>query len=115
MFRRAVLYLAVSAIVIVPAELTALRAASAGVETCKTWCLWDQPRFNGNMVELTDTNCKDFPVKSAANNATDDKMAIFFYKQPGCQGKPFNPYGMKSKMQSSHVDAVSTIVKPPSR
>ena len=31
------------------------------------------------------------------------------------QGKPFNPYGMKAKKQSPHVDAVSAVVKPPTR
>jgi hypothetical protein len=115
MLRRGLLYLTVSSIVLVPIELMTLRPAGAGVEACKTWCLWDQPRFNGNLVELTDTNCKDFTIKSAANNSADGKMAIFFYKQPGCQGKPFNPYGMKPKMQSPHVDAVSAAVKPATR
>jgi len=40
---------------------------------------------------------------------------IFFYKQPGCQGKPFNPFGMKPKANSARVDAVSAIVKPATR
>jgi len=114
MLRRGLLYLTVGSLVLVPVQLVTMQTAGAGVEACKTRCLWDQPRFNGNMVELTDTSCKDFPVKSAANNTADEggKTAIFFYKQPGCQGKPFNPYGMKSKMQSPRVDAVSAIVKP---
>jgi Peptidase inhibitor family I36 len=100
---------------LVPVELMAVAGAGAGVETCTSWCLWDQPRFAGTMVELTDGACKDFAVKSAANNSTDDKTAMFFYRQPGCQGKPFNPFGMKSKMQSPHVDAVSAVVKPATR
>ncbi|HMC80506.1 MAG TPA: hypothetical protein VKO35_08135 [Acidimicrobiia bacterium] len=117
MLRRGLLYLAVGALVIVPFDVFTVRPAGAGIETCKTRCLWDQARFNGNMVELTDNNCKDFSIKSAANNAPDDgsKTAIFFYKQPGCQGNPTNPYGMKSKTQSPHVDAASATVKPATR
>ena len=117
MVRRGLLCLAVGALVLVPVELTAVRVAGAGVETCTTWCLWDQPRFAGTMAELADNTCKDFTVKSAANNSADDgsKRVIFFYKQPGCQGKPFNPFGMKPKANSARVDAVSAIVKPATR
>ena len=109
------LCLAVVALVTVPVELASVRVAGAGVETCKTWCLWDQPRYAGNMAELTDNTCKDFAIKSAANNTDDTGKVIFFYKQPGCQGKPFNPFGMKAKAQSPRVDAVSAVVKPPTR
>jgi hypothetical protein len=115
MLRRRWLCLLVGALTLVPVELVAARPAGAGVETCTTWCVWDQAKFGGNMAELTDGTCKDFPVKSAANNNADTGKAMFFYKQPGCQGKPFNPYGMKAKMQSPHVDAVSAVVKPPTR
>jgi hypothetical protein len=112
MLRRGLCHLAVGVLVIVPFAVLTVRPAGAGIETCKTWCAWDQAHFNGNMVELTASACKDFAVKSAANNTTDGKSAIFFFKQPGCQGKPWNPYGMKSKTQSPHVDAVSAVVKP---
>ena len=113
--RRVMVWLAAGSMILVPVELAAMGSAGAGVETCKTWCLWDQPRFAGNMVELTGGACKDYPVKSAANNSGDDKTAIFFYRQPGCQGKPYNPFGMKTTMQSAHVDAVSAVVKPTTR
>jgi hypothetical protein len=114
MLRRGLFFFGVASLVIVPFAATMARPAGAAVDVCQTHCLWDQPRFNGNMVELTDTSCKDFPVKSAANNAPDqgDKTAIFFFKQPGCQGKPVNPYGMKAKGQSPRVDAASAQVKP---
>jgi len=115
MIGRRWLYPAVLALVTVPVQLAWVGGAGAGVETCKTWCLWDQPRYAGNMAELTDNACKDFPIKSAANNSEDTGKVIFFYKQPGCQGKPFNPFGMKPKAQSPRVDAVSAIVKPPTR
>ena len=109
------LCLGIGALLLVPVELTAVPVAGAGVETCKTWCLWDQPRFAGTMAELADNACKDFAIKSAANNTDDTSKVIFFYKQPGCQGKPFNPFGMKAKASSARVDAVSAIVKPPTR
>jgi hypothetical protein len=118
MVRRGLLYLALGSLVFVPIDMVTAGSADAGVETCKTRCLWDQPHFGGNMVELTDTTCKDFAVKSAANNRSDDagdKMAIFFYKQPGCQGKPANPFGLKSNMQAPRVDALSAMVKPATR
>ena len=112
---RALLCLGIGALLLVPVELTAVPVAGAGVETCKTWCLWDQPRFAGTMAELADNACKDFAIKSAANNTDDTSKVIFLYKQPGCQGKPFNPFGMKAKASSARVDAVSAIVKPPTR
>jgi hypothetical protein len=117
MMRRRLMYLAAGSLMFVPIQMMTVGPANAGVEACKTWCLWDQPRFGGNMVELTDAACKDFPVKSAANNSNDagGKMAIFFYKEPGCQGKPVNPYGLKAKGQSPRVDGVSATVKPPTR
>jgi hypothetical protein len=117
MLRRALLCLALGSLVIVATlGLTAV-PARAGVDACKTWCLWDQPRFNGNMVELSGDACKDFPIKSAANNTGPEsgKTAIFFFRQPGCQGSPVNPYGMKAKTQSPHVDAVSAQLKPATR
>ena len=67
------------------------------------------------MAELADNACKDFAIRSAANNSDDSGKVIFFYKQPGCQGNPTNPYGMKSKTQSPHVDAASATVKPATR
>jgi hypothetical protein len=117
MVRRGLFFIGVASLLIVPFEATMVRPAGAAVDACKTRCLWDQPRFNGNMVELTDTGCKDFAVKSAANNAPDqgDKTAIFFFRQPGCQGAPVNPYGMKPKAQSPRVDAASAQVKPATR
>ena len=117
MVRRGLFFLGVASLLIVPLEATMVRPAGAAADACKTRCLWDQPRFNGTMVELTDTTCKDFAVKSAANNSPDqgDKTAIFFFKQPGCQGAPVNPYGMKPKSQSPRVDAVSAQVMPATR
>jgi hypothetical protein len=123
MLRRGLCYLAVGVLVIVPSAVLTVHPAvakaagpgapaGAGADACKTWCLWDQPRFTGNMVELPSGTCKDFGAKSAANNTADGKSVIFFYRQPGCQGKPWNPYGMKSKTQSAHVEAASAIVKP---
>src|SRR3989442_15816739 len=107
MLRRGLLYLAVGALVIVPFDVFTVRPAGAGIETCKTRGLWDQARVNGNMVELTHNNCKDFSIKSAANNAPDDgsKTALLFYKHAGCQGNPTNPYGMKSKPPPPPGDA----------
>jgi len=117
MLRRGLLTLLVGSLVLVPVGLLTAPTAGAVVEDCKTWCVWDQPRFAGTMAELADNTCKDFTVKSAANNSADDgsKRVIFFYKQPGCQGKPFNPFGMKPKANSARVDAVSAIVKPATR
>ena len=118
MLRRGLRPVLVVALLLVPVDVAAAAAPTgAGVEACKTRCLWDQPRFAGNMVELTDNACKDFAVRSAANNTADDgsKTAIFFYKQAGCQGNPVNPYGMKSKTQSPRIDAASAIVKPATR
>jgi hypothetical protein len=109
--RRRLLYLAIGALVIVPCDVLTVQPAEAGVETCKTWCLWDQARFSGKMVELTEGACKDYPVRSAANNTADGKTAIFFYKLPGCQGNPRNPFGMRSGGQSSQVNAGSAMVQ----
>ena len=113
---RGLLCLGIGALLLVPVEARAAAPGpAAGVDACKTWCLWDQPRFAGTMAELADNACKDFAIKSAANNTDDTSKVIFFYKQPGCQGKPFNPFGMKAKASSARVDAVSAIVKPPTR
>src|SRR5205807_9669121 len=64
MVRRGLFFLGVASLLIVPLEATMVRPAGAAADACKTRCLWDQPRFNGTMVELTDTTCKDFAVKS---------------------------------------------------
>jgi len=117
MFRRGLFSLAVGSLLIVPIDAAAVSPPGPGAAACKTRCVWDQPHFNGNMVELTDATCKDFPVKSAANNSQDpgDKAAVFFFKQPGCQGTPENPYGLKAKTQSPRVEAASAEVKPATR
>ena len=118
MVRRGLLCLGIGALLLLPVAAQAKAAdppPGAGLAGCKTWCVWDQARFGGNMTELADNTCKDSAIKSAANNTDDATKVIFFYKQPGCQGKPFNPFGMKAKASSAHVDAVSAIVKPPTR
>jgi hypothetical protein len=109
--RRGLLYLAVGALVIVPLDVLTVPPAGAGVETCKTWCVWDEEHFSGKMFELTEGTCKDYRVRSAANNTVDGKTVILFYKFPGCQGNPRNPFGMKSGGQSSRLDAYSAMVK----
>jgi hypothetical protein len=117
MLRRALLHLAAGSLLIAGTQVVTAVPARADVTACKTWCLWDQPRFSGNMVELSGDACKDFAVRSAANNTGPEsgKTAIFFFRQPGCQGPPANPYGMKSKTSSPHVNAVSAQLKPATR
>lgn len=87
--------------------------AGPGVAACKTWCVWDAPHFGGNLVELAGSACKDYPIKSAANNADDPRTAIFFFRQPGCQGPPVNRYGLKARHGSAHVTAASAQLKAP--
>jgi len=117
MLRRALLCFALGSLVIIATQGLTAVPARAGVDACKTWCLWDQPHFNGNMVELSGDACKDFPIKSAANNTGPEsgKTAIFFFRQPGCQGPPANPYGMKAKTQSPRVEAASAQLKQATR
>jgi|GEM_PF-5497646 len=117
MLRRRVLHLAVGSLLLAGMQAFTVGPARADITACKTWCVWDQPHFNGNMVELSGDACKDFPVKSAANNTGPEtgNTAIFFFRQPGCQGPPANPYGMKSKTNSPHVNAVSAQLKPATR
>ena len=117
MLRRRVLHLAVGSLLLAGTQALTAAPARADITACKTWCVWDQPHFGGNMVELAGDACKDFAVKSAANNTGPEsgKTAIFFFRQPGCQGPPANPYGMKSKTNSPHVNAASAQLKPATR
>lgn len=117
MLRRRLLHLAVGSLLVAGTQIVTAAPARADIAACKTWCVWDQAHFNGNMAELSGDACKDFAVKSAANNTGPEsgKTAIFFFRQPGCQGPPANPYGMKAKTNSPHVNAASVQLKPATR